>query len=275
MSSSSEEAVVKKRVTRKRADASSASVKKVAKKTTKKEKTATAESTPKLKKKTASKKVAKTKKIKSDERIDLDNETGLPDNDSIEIVGSQLEEKVNTMKSNRKAPTTIAVTKGERRRFPFVTVVVLIIALGIGGTGIWYGMNDPGQIDVETLVKRHNERVARGEAEGGQVGSVSLPVQRPNLRPSTVQPGVTPDVSEVNNPVDSEEATNATTSENSTEESSEGLESDEPNTTTSNTNEQSEDSDMTEDNSSEVSGEADTSYRVERHLTQRQPLDLM
>jgi len=272
MSSSSEEAVIKKRVTRKRVDASSVSAKKVTKKTTTKEKTTTAESTPKPKKKITTKKVTKTKKTKSDEVKELGNETELPDVNSIELPDNLLEEKVNTMKSNRKAPTTIALSKVERKRFPFVTVVVLIIALGIGGTGIWYGINDPGQIDVETLVKRHNERVARGEAEGSQVGSVSLPVQRPNLRPSVVQPG---DVSEDNNSVDSEDINTATTSENSPEESSDELEADESIATTSNTSEQPDDSDVVDDNNSEVSGEADTSYRVERHLAQRHPLGLI
>lgn len=267
MSSSPEEEVVKRRVAAKRMSAISSRRKKadeptvidteesvesipVSKKTTTKRATKRAGATAKAPKR------ATTKSKKSTIPLETNQSE-----DSTVVMG----DVTDTIKTPRKAPTTPVANTADSKRFPVALVVVSVIALALGGTGIWYGMSDPGQIDVETLVQRHNERVARGEAEGGTVGNAILPVQRPTLRPAAVAP--TTDAEETA-PLPAEAPT--TTADSVVDESATSSSESEDTTLNETSTDAANEAASPVD---EVANDGDTSYVAPRHVAQRQPFD--
>jgi len=166
MSSSSEETVVKKRAPRKKAGAPSTAKKKT---TSKKRETG------------QEKNVKKRSSRKTTKKISVVPELILTENEIPEK--SDLETEYVIV--SRKAPTVLPQHNFAQRKHTIIASFIVAFSFALMAGGVWIGTSDPGVIDVEQLVREHNERVASGEIEGRPVTSITVPVQqRPVLRPA-------------------------------------------------------------------------------------------
>ncbi len=241
MSSSSEETVVKKRAPRKKASAPSTAKKK----TTSKKADVRQE---KVVKKRASRKTAK--------KSDVANEAVFTDNEIHEQSVSETEYIV----MSRKAPTVLPKSDPALRKHTIIASLIVAFSFVLMASGVWIGTSDPGVIDVEQLVRNHNERVASGEIEGRPVTSITIPVQqRPVLRPASASPAT--ETSEETIVVDSLQDDNLSDEDVAASSSDVSLE---------------EIIKLEEGGDVPASGSGeDTSYFESRHFVQRQPFGLI
>ena len=83
---------------------------------------------------------------------------------------SSVRPAAKTAVSNRKAPTKVAATATQQRRSRLILGIAVVVSVVCAGAGVYIGTTDPGDIDVNAIVRAGNEEIARGEYVDSRTG---------------------------------------------------------------------------------------------------------